>query len=259
MNTSHEPQDIPRAAAGEPATPADGDREATDEQRRISGALASLRATIEDGEQRYQREPGSVRLLAVSKKKPVSAIAAALAAGQQAFGENYLDEALEKMGAAGLETVEWHFIGAIQSRKTTAIAEHFHWVHSVDRLKVARRLSTARPAGLPALNICVQVNIDDEDSKAGVSIAELDELIEACAGLPGLKLRGLMSIPAPTDDFQQQRSTCARLREHFDRLAALYPQMDTLSMGMSSDLEAAIAEGSTLVRVGTALFGAREQ
>jgi hypothetical protein len=218
---------------------------------------------IAEAERRYQREPGSVRLLAVSKTFPLSAVRAAFAAGQRCFGESYLQEAVDKVQAlaalrdAAGEGIEWHFIAPIQSNKTRLVAEHFSWAHGVDRLKVARRLSEQRPDGLPPLNVCLQVNISAEVSKAGVSLAELPALAAAVAVLPHLRLRGLMTLPARADGLENQRRPFAQLRQALERLQGDGYALDTLSMGMSADLEAAIAEGATLVRVGTALFGQR--
>jgi pyridoxal phosphate enzyme (YggS family) len=191
----------------------------------------------------------------VSKTKPAAAIRQAFAAGVRDFGENYLQEALEKQLELGDLPLIWHFIGPIQSNKTKAIAEHFAWVHSVDRLKIAQRLSDQRPAHLPALNICLQVNVSGEASKSGCNPDELPALAQAVTQLPNLRLRGLMTIPEPTDDVARQHAAFARLRELQDGLGL---DLDTLSMGMSHDLEAAIAEGATWVRIGTALFGARD-
>jgi pyridoxal phosphate enzyme (YggS family) len=182
---------------------------------------------------------------------------AAWAAGQRAFGENYVQEALDKMRSLQDLAIEWHFIGPIQSNKARSIAERFHWVHSVDRLKIARRLSEARPAGLPPLQVCLQVNLEGEDSKSGAPPQEVEALARAVAGLPGLALRGLMTIPRPTPDPVQQRAQFRALRVLQDRLGAAGIALDTLSMGMSEDLEAAIAEGATMVRVGRAIFGER--
>ncbi len=222
-----------------------------------STRLQQVVARIRAAEQRFGRPPGSVTLLAVSKLHPVSAIAEVAAAGQTRFGENYLQEALDKMKAlAGLD-LEWHFIGPIQTNKTRGIAGHFDWVHSVDRLKVARRLSEQRPAGLAPLNVCLEVNISGEASKTGLQPAELGELAAAVAELPRLRLRGLMAIPAPSEDFVEQRRVCARLRECQEALRSSGFALDTLSMGMSADLEAAVAEGATMVRIGTAIFGPR--
>jgi len=202
-----------------------------------------------------------VSLLAVSKTFGPDSVREAHAAGQMAFGENYVQEALAKIEAlAELRAqLQWHFIGPLQSNKTRPVAEVFDWVHSVDRLKIAERLAAQRPAGLPALNVCLQVNVSGEASKGGVAPAELPALAAAVAALaPGqLRLRGLMSIPEPTDDAGQQRAAHRRLRELLEALRQQGLVLDTLSMGMSADLEAAIAEGSTIVRIGTAIFGAR--
>ncbi|MES2299863.1 MAG: YggS family pyridoxal phosphate-dependent enzyme [Pseudomonadota bacterium] len=207
------------------------------------------------------RARAEVRLLAVSKTFPASAVLEALAGGQQCFGENYLQEALDKMAAVAAgapdRPVEWHFIGPIQSNKTRPIAEHFDWVHTVERLKVAQRLSEQRPAARGPLSICLQVNISGEASKSGVAPQELGELARAVAALPNLRLRGLMAIPEPSEDVARQRAAFAQVRALFDRLRAQGFALDTLSMGMSADMTAAIAEGATIVRVGSAIFGAR--
>lgn len=217
----------------------------------------SVQARLRVAEQDAGRAVGSVGLLAVSKLQPADAIRAVQAAGQQAFGENYVQEAIDKMAALADLDIEWHLIGPLQSNKTRVVAEHFAWVHSVDRLKIARRLSDQRPVGMPPLQVCLQVNIDDEDSKSGCSPAELPALAAAVAALPGLRLRGLMVIPRPGNTAALQ----ALAKTHADllaRLPALAQQpFDTLSMGMSDDLDAAVAAGSTLVRIGTAIFGAR--
>lgn len=230
--------------------------------------------------QRAGRPADSVHLLAVSKTFPAERVLALAALGQRAFGENYLQEAVDKIAAcrdersagalamgAGQSAVlreppalQWHFIGPIQSNKTRPIAEHFDWVHSVERERIARRLSEQRPAGMAPLNLCLQVNISGEASKSGAAPAEALELAPLVAALPRLALRGLMAIPAPSEDFDEQRRQCAALRELFERIRArggVGDCFDTLSMGMSADLEAAICEGATLVRVGTALFGSR--
>lgn len=220
---------------------------------RLHAVLARIRAA----EQRFQRPPGSVALLAVGKTQPAVAIAAVAAAGQARFGENYLQEALAKMAELAALNLEWHFIGPVQANKTRPIAERFAWVHSVDRLKIAERLSAQRPAGLPPLNVCLEVNISREPSKHGLDESDVPAVARAVAALPRLRLRGLMAIPAPAADFAAQRLPCARLRELWERLLAEGLELDTLSMGMSDDLEAAIAEGATLVRVGTAIFGPR--
>ena len=197
-------------------------------------------------------------LIAVSKTVPAERIAEARRCGQRAFGENYVQEALAKMDALRDLPLEWHYIGPIQSNKTRAIAERFHWVHGIDRVKIAQRLAAARPAGMPPLDVCIQVNVSGEASKGGVAPGEELELARAIALLPQLRLRGLMAIPEPTDDVRLQRSRYASVRCARDALAASGYALDTLSMGMSDDLEAAIAEGATMVRVGTAIFGARK-
>ena len=203
------------------------------------------------------RDAAEVRLLAVSKTFDAAAVRALADAGQRSFGENYVQEALEKQAALRDLSLEWHFIGPIQSNKTRVIAENFSWVHSLDRLKIAERLSAQRPVGLPPLQVCIEVNVSGEASKGGVTAAELPELAEAVSALPGLQLRGLMAIPAPTPDVAAQRAAFGQVRELFDTLRARGHGLDTLSMGMSGDLEAAILEGATIVRVGAALFGER--
>jgi pyridoxal phosphate enzyme (YggS family) len=211
-------------------------------------------------EQLAGREPRSVALLAVSKTFPTEDVRAAHAAGQRMFGENYVQESLTKIEAlADLRaSLEWHFIGPLQSNKTRPVAENFDWVHSVDRLKIAQRLAEQRPAHLPPLNVCLQVNVSGEASKAGVTPAEAAEAAHAIAALPQLRLRGLMSIPEPADTIEEQRAPHRQLRELFERLRADGLALDTLSMGMSGDLEAAVLEGATIVRIGTAIFGNRD-
>ena len=221
----------------------------------IAENIAKVGARIREAAQASQRNLQDIGLLAVSKTKPADAVREAHAAGLRDFGENYLQEALEKQAALSDLPLIWHFIGPIQSNKTRPIAEHFDWVHSVDRLKIAQRLSDQRSAHLPALNICLQVNVSLEASKSGCSPEELPELARAISALPNLRLRGLMAIPEATDDVAAQHAAFARLRQLRDDLAL---NLDTLSMGMSHDLEAAIAEGATWVRIGTALFGARD-
>ncbi|MDF3193610.1 YggS family pyridoxal phosphate-dependent enzyme [Pseudomonas sp. 1928-m] len=221
----------------------------------IAENIAKVGVRIREAAQASQRDCATVGLLAVSKTKPAAAIRQAFAAGTRDFGENYLQEALEKQVELSDLPLTWHFIGPIQSNKTKPIAEHFAWVHSVDRLKIAQRLSDQRPAHLPALNICLQVNVSGEASKSGCNPDELLALAQAVTQLPNLRLRGLMTIPEPTDDPGEQRAAFARLRE---LQHGLNLDLDTLSMGMSHDLEAAIAEGATWVRIGTALFGARD-
>lgn len=221
----------------------------------IAENIAKVGERIRAAAQASGRDLDSVGLLAVSKTKPAAAVRAAYAAGLRDFGENYLQEALEKQAELSELALIWHFIGPIQSNKTKPIAEHFAWVHSVDRLKIAQRLAEQRPSHLPPLNICLQVNVSAEDSKSGCAPAELAALALAVSQLPNLRLRGLMAIPEPTDDVAAQRAAFARLRELRDGLPL---PLDTLSMGMSHDLDAAIAEGATWVRIGTALFGARD-
>lgn len=220
----------------------------------IAKNIAKVATRIREAAQAAGRDPETVGLLAVSKTQPVEAIREAHNAGLSDFGENYLQEALEKQTGLADLTLTWHFIGPIQSNKTRAIAEHFDWVHSVDRLKIAQRLSDQRPAALPPLNICLQVNVSGEASKSGCAPQEVAQLARAIMALPNLCLRGLMAIPEPTDDITEQHAAFARVRQLQHELDA---KLDTLSMGMSQDLEAAIAEGATWVRIGTALFGAR--
>lgn len=201
------------------------------------------------------RPRGSVQLLAVSKTKPAADIAALYRLGQRHFAENYLQEALTKQLQLSAFNISWHFIGPIQSNKTKSIACHFDWVHSVDRLKIAQRLSEQRPEHLPPLNICLQVNISQEGSKSGVSLEELPDLIEAIGVLPRLRLRGVMAIPEPESNYQKQRQPYKQLYQAVRQLDR--PELDSFSFGMSGDLKAAIMEGATLVRIGTALFGER--
>ena len=221
------------------------------------GRLRAVRARIAHAVAEAGRDAAAVRLLAVSKTFDAAAVRELAACGQLEFGENYLQEALEKQAALADLPLMWHFIGPIQSNKTRAIAEHFSWVHSVDRLKIAERLSAQRPAGLPPLQVCIEVNVSGEASKGGVAAAELPALADAVAALPNLQLRGLMAIPAPTPEMASQRAAFRQVREALDALRARGHTLDTLSMGMSADLEAAILEGATIVRVGTALFGER--
>jgi pyridoxal phosphate enzyme (YggS family) len=221
------------------------------------GRLRAVRARIAHAVAEAGRDAAAVRLLAVSKTFDAAAVRELAACGQLEFGENYLQEALEKQAALADLPLVWHFIGPIQSNKTRAIAEAFSWVHSVDRLKIAERLSAQRPAGLPPLQVCIEVNVSGEASKGGVTAVELPALADAMAALPNLQLRGLMAIPAPTSEMASQRAALRQVREAFDALRARGHTLDTLSMGMSADLEAAILEGATIVRVGTALFGER--
>lgn len=225
----------------------------------ITDRLAAVQAEIRAAEQRWQRPPGSVTLIAVSKRHSVAAIKAAMAAGQKAFGENYLQEAEEKRQALADAEIEWHFIGPLQSNKTRAAAEGFAWVHAVDRLKIAQRLSAQRPESLGPLNCCIQVNVSAEASKSGVAPEALNALAHEVAALPGLKLRGLMTLPEAVVGFDAQRAAFRQLRELQETLIEQGLNLDTLSMGMSNDLEAAIAEGATLVRIGTAVFGQRPE
>lgn len=223
----------------------------------IRDNLQTIGERIRAAEQRFGRIPGSVQLLAVSKKHPADAIRAALAAGQTCFGESYAQEMLEKAAELAGSNIEWHFIGPIQSNKTRLIAATARWVHSVDSFRIAQRLSEQKPADAAPIHICLQVNISGEDTKSGVMPAELPPLAEQVAALPGLKLRGLMAIPAPEEDFEHQRAVFAQVRELQEKLVAQGFALDTLSMGMTDDMEAAIAEGATIVRIGTAIFGVR--
>lgn len=224
----------------------------------IAERLAKVRAEIREAEDRHGRSPGSVGLLAVSKTQPVAAIRAAAAAGQAAFGENYVDEGAAKIRELADAGLNWHFIGPLQANKTRTVAEAFDFVHTIDRLKIARRLSAQRPEHLPPLECCIQVNISGEASKSGVAPEALADLAHAMTALPRIRLRGLMAIPAPDREFSAQRRPHARLRQRLAELQGAGLALDTLSMGMSADLEAAIAEGATLVRVGTAIFGSRQ-
>jgi pyridoxal phosphate enzyme (YggS family) len=221
----------------------------------IADNIAQVSSRIRAAALAAQRDEHSVQLLAVSKTKPADALREAYAAGLRDFGENYLQEALGKQLELADLPLIWHFIGPIQSNKTRAIAEHFAWVHSVDRLKIAQRLSEQRPADLPPLNICIQVNVSGEASKSGCTPADLPALAKAISELPRLNLRGLMAIPEPTDDRAEQDAAFAAVQS---LQASLNLPLDTLSMGMSHDLESAIAQGATWVRIGTALFGARD-
>ncbi len=225
----------------------------------IRDNIQTIGERIRAAEQRFGRKPGSVQLLAVSKKHPSASIREAIDAGQTCFGENYVQEMVEKSAelANDNRNIDWHFIGPIQSNKTRLIASTARWVHSVDSLKIAQRLSEQKPADAPDINICLQVNISNETSKSGVQPAELAALASQIAVLPGIRLRGLMAIPAPEHDFAQQRAVFAQVRALQEDLVAQGFTLDTLSMGMTDDMEAAIAEGATIVRIGTAIFGAR--
>ena len=227
----------------------------------IAHNLAQVRDKISAAASRCGRASEEVTLLAVSKTKPASAIEEAIAAGQLAFGENYVQEGVEKIrhfrekGIAGLQ---WHFIGPLQSNKSRLVAEHFDWCHTLDRLRIATRLNEQRPAELAPLNVLIQINISDENSKSGIPLEELNALAAEVAELPHLRLRGLMAIPAPESDYVRQFEVARQMAVAFAGLKTRYPDVDTLSLGMSDDMEAAIAAGSTMVRIGTAIFGARD-
>ncbi|CAA9890646.1 putative enzyme [Candidatus Methylobacter favarea] len=221
----------------------------------IAQNLNHIRAQIRQAALDYKRDPASILLLAVSKTRPAEDIVAAYQAGQRHFGESYCQEALKKQQELGAFNISWHFIGPIQSNKTKALAAHFDWIHSVDTLKIAQRLSEQRPSALAPLNVCLQVNISGEASKSGIALDELPQMCRLVAELPNLKLRGVMAIPAPREDFEQQREPYKVLYQAVAKLDN--PELDTFSFGMTGDLKAAIAEGSTIVRIGTALFGAR--
>lgn len=229
------------------------------DEQLLSDNIANLLQRVRLGAQKSQRGDSDILLLAVSKTRPAEDIRAAYNCGLREFGESYLQEALPKMAALEDLDLTWHFIGPIQSNKTRPIAEHFDWVHSVGRSKIARRLNEQRPDGLAPLQVCLQVNISGEDTKSGAALEELPQLVRDILTLPRLKLRGLMAIPAATDNVQLQRQSFVRLRTALEQLQAIAPGMDTLSMGMSGDMEAAIAEGATIVRVGTAIFGDRNR
>lgn len=223
----------------------------------VSDNLVQVRKRIELAALAAGRPADAVKLLAVSKTMPAQAVREAYAAGQLAFGENYIQEGVDKIAALADLPLEWHCIGPIQSNKTKLVAENFAWVHSIDRLKIAERLSAQRPANLPALQICLQVNVDGGSNKSGVAPAELLELAQAVAQLPQLQLRGIMTIPEPAENEAAARAVHRQAKDLFDGLKAAGLSVDTLSMGMTGDLEAAVAEGSTCVRVGTAIFGQR--
>lgn len=223
----------------------------------VATALARTRERIATAAQQAGRDPAGITLVAVSKTKPAALVAEALDAGQRDFGENYLQDALAKIETLAAREPLWHFIGDIQSNKTRDIASNFAWAHAIDRFKIARRLSDQRPDDMAPLNVCIQVNIDGDASKSGIAPEAAAELADRIAALDNVILRGLMAIPAPADDTDAQRRPFAALRELMDQLNARAHTLDTLSMGMSADLEAAIVEGATHVRVGTAIFGAR--
>ncbi len=224
----------------------------------IASNLQAVRGRIAAAAKACGRDPDDILLLAVSKTWPASCVAAAADAGQRDFGENYAQEGADKIATLTQRDLVWHFIGPLQSNKTKTVANDFEWVHSIDRLKIAERLSAQRDVHLPPLSICLQVNVSGESSKSGIATDALAELADAVSALPGLRLRGLMCVPEPSDDVALQRARFATLRQCMAELNARGLALDTLSMGMSHDLEAAIAEGATIVRVGTAIFGARQ-
>jgi len=225
----------------------------------IEHNLQQVRARIAAAAARCGRAPEEITLLAVSKTKPASAVAEAIAAEQRAFGENYVQEGVEKVAElAAHPDLQWHFIGPLQSNKSRLVAENFAWCHTVDRQRIAQRLNDQRPAALPPLNVLIQVNISDENSKSGIMLEALPELAQHIAQLPRLRLRGLMAIPAPEADYARQLAVCQQMAAAFHALQQDYPDVDTLSLGMSDDMDAAIAAGSTMVRIGTAVFGARD-
>jgi pyridoxal phosphate enzyme (YggS family) len=223
----------------------------------VASNLTAVTDRIRVAEHQALRAAQSVTLLAVSKTKPAALIEAASAAGQRCFGENYAQEAVEKAEALKHLNLEWHFIGPIQSNKTRGLATHMDWIHTVEREKIARRLNDQRPDGMAPLNICLQVNISGEASKAGILPTEVLNLADAISVLPRLRLRGLMAIPAPSEGIDAQRKPFKALKDLWEELKDTYPELDTLSMGMSGDLEAAVLEGATIVRIGTDVFGAR--
>lgn len=225
--------------------------------QKVLDNLTFLKQQIHKAEEKYGREHDSVQLVGISKKQAIPKIVTAARAGQFAFGENHLQEGLAKIQRLKKFPMEWHFIGSVQGNKATAITTYFDWVHSLDRAKIALILSEDRPEELPPLNVCIQVNVDGEQSKGGVSLEELPMLAGFVKDLPRLKLRGIMSIPRPELDFDEQRASFARVREASEQLKSYGFDIDTISMGMSGDYEAAIAEGATIVRIGTALFGPR--
>jgi len=225
----------------------------------IEHNLQQVRKRIATAAARCGRAPEEITLLAVSKTKPASAVAEAIAAGQQAFGENYVQEGVEKVAElAAHPDLQWHFIGPLQSNKSRLVAENFAWCHTVDRERIAQRLNDQRPAALPPLNVLIQVNISDENSKSGIMLEAIPALAAQIAALPRLRLRGLMAIPAPEPDYDRQFAVCQQMAGALNALKQDYPDVDTLSLGMSDDMDAAIAAGSTMVRIGTAVFGARD-
>ncbi len=223
----------------------------------IASNLQAVKARIAEAARAAGRTPESIELLAVSKTWPLACVLEAAEAGQRAFGENYVQEGTDKAIATVNRQLNWHFIGPLQSNKTRLVAEHFDWVHSIERLKIAERLAAQRPATLAPLKVCVQINVSGEASKSGCAPDEALALCQAIAALPKLQLRGLMAIPEPTDDYAAQRAPLRQLREIYEYIRVAGLPLDTLSMGMSHDLEAAVAEGATIVRIGTAIFGER--
>ena len=227
----------------------------------IAHNLAQVRDKISAAATRCGRASEEVTLLAVSKTKPASAIAEAIAAGHRAFGENYVQEGVDKIRyfqETGNSSLQWHFIGPLQSNKSRLVAEHFDWCHTVDRLRIATRLNEQRPLDMQPINVLIQINISDENSKSGIALTELEALASQVAELPRLTLRGLMAIPAPESSYERQFAVAQQMAVAFEALKSRYPTVDTLSLGMSDDMEAAIAAGSTMVRIGTAIFGARD-
>lgn len=228
----------------------------------IASNLHLIRSQIDMACIQTNRDPKHVQLLAVSKTKPVESILAAYHAGQRQFGESYVQDAIPKIehiaNIEKISDIEWHFIGPLQSNKTRLVAEHFSWVHSIERLKIAQRLNEQRPDHLPPLNICIQINISGEETKSGIQTAEIDTLVAEIEQLPKLQLRGLMCIAENTDDLDAVRANFISMQQLFNELKKRYPSVDTLSMGMTDDMKIAIASGSTIVRIGTAIFGSRE-
>jgi PLP dependent protein len=225
--------------------------------KNIANSLELTRQKIALAEQRYGRVPGSVKLVAVSKTRPDTAILKAAEHGQLEFGENYIQEAVTKISILNSYNLVWHFIGPVQSNKTHTIAANFDWVHSIDRVKIAKRLNDARPDHLAPINACIQINISNEPNKAGIRPDDLEQLIDECSNLPRLRVRGLMTLPEITNVPEKQRSVFREVKKLLDKINLDGVRYDTLSMGTSHDYEAAIAEGSTIVRIGTAIFGAR--
>ena len=224
----------------------------------IEHNLQQVRQRISAAASQCGRDPQDITLLAVSKTKPASAVAEAAAAGQRCFGENYVQEGVDKIQLLADLNLVWHFIGPLQSNKSRLVAENFDWCHTVDRLRIATRLNEQRPDNAEPLNVLIQVNISDEQSKSGITLAELPALAQAVAQLPRLRLRGLMAIPAPEAEYERQLAVCQQMATALKELQSDYPEVDTLSLGMSDDMDAAIAAGSTMVRIGTAIFGARD-